>query len=64
MNIELQCSKCGSKDFQHPDDLNDESTITCNDCGASAPYGEVREQAITKAKEFIDGELGNLFKGS
>ncbi|WP_420916637.1 ECs_2282 family putative zinc-binding protein [Pseudomonas lundensis] len=63
MNIELQCAKCGCKDFQHPDSLDDESIIVCNDCGASGPYGELRDQAVAKVKDMFDGEFGKLFKG-
>ncbi|MGO2204127.1 ECs_2282 family putative zinc-binding protein [Pseudomonas helleri] len=62
MNIELQCSDCDCKDFKHPDDLNDDSIIICDDCGASCPYGELRDEALAKAKDFFDGKFRNIFK--
>ena len=62
MNIELQCSNCGCKDFKYSDDLNDDSIITCDDCGTSGPYGELRDEALAKARDFFDGEFGNIFK--
>ena len=63
MDIKFQCSNCGCKDFKLPSDLNDESIVACNDCGASATYGKLREDGIAQTKELIEGKLRNLFKG-
>ncbi len=56
-SIKIQCSRCGSKLFEHPSDPKPDDMITCSGCGDSARYDAVREAAIEKGKEAITEAL-------
>jgi hypothetical protein len=63
------CGKCGSNDLVGPDDMTDESIITCNSCGAeNGTRGEFIERskhlAAQKFTEELQATLGKAFDGS
>jgi DNA-directed RNA polymerase subunit RPC12/RpoP len=63
------CSKCGSDALIGPDDMTDESTITCETCGADlGTLGELKIAAFRLAKEKFAEEqsrsIGKAFEGA
>jgi hypothetical protein len=62
------CGECGSNSLIGPDDMTDESTITCETCGADlGTLGELKISALRLAEEKVaeetKGIIGETFKG-
>ncbi len=49
--IEIQCSDCGSKDFEFPANPKPDDVVTCSGCGRKDTYGAILQKAES---EFID----------
>ncbi len=42
---ELNCTNCGSNRFSYPRTMNDDTAVTCQDCGQSAgSLAELKER--------------------
>jgi len=70
MKVEMtpSCGECGSNDLIGPDDMTDESVITCNACGAeNGTLGELKAAAFRLAEQEAEkhGEsaFGEAFEG-
>jgi hypothetical protein len=68
-NIEMKprCNKCGADDLIGPDEMTDESIITCEACGAEVgTWGEVQAACMAlveeKAAQHLQGTLGQAFE--
>lgn len=74
MNIDetysVPCPECGETEFSQPEPLDDDTFVTCNKCGFSAPLIDIKEHGVAKAKDHlerqakaaIETELKRLFK--
>lgn len=62
ISISFECKQCGSN-LSWPDDAADSMEIACAGCGAPAgTYGELREAAISAAKDKVEAMLKGAFK--
>jgi hypothetical protein len=71
MSVEVipSCVKCGGNDLIGPDDLTDESIITCNSCGEeNGTFGELKTAShdivAKKFTEDLQTTLSEAFDGS
>ena len=67
IEMTLSCSECGSNDIIGPDEMTDESIVTCNTCGAEVgTWGEIQKACFIagkkKAEQYIQGTIGERFE--
>lgn len=69
--IEIQCPQCGHNEFEHPESLQDNDFVKCNNCHFEIMLADLKEVGIEQAKDVIIPEVKleaekmfrNLFKG-
>lgn len=69
--IEIQCPQCGHNEFEHPENLQDNDFVKCNNCHFEIMLADLKEVGIEQAKDVIIPEVKleaekmfrNLFKG-
>ena len=69
--IEIQCPQCGHNEFEHPENLQDNDFVKCNNCHFEIMLADLKELDIEQAKDVIIPEVKleaekmfrNLFKG-
>ena len=69
--IEIQCPQCGHNEFQHPENLQDNDFVKCNNCHFEIMLADLKEVSFEQAKDIVIPEVKaeaekifrNLFKG-
>lgn len=69
--IEIQCPQCGHNEFEHPENLQDNDFVKCNNCHFEIMLADLKEVGIEQAKDVIipkvkleaEKMFRNLFKG-
>lgn len=69
--IEIQCPQCGHNEFEHPENLQNNDFVKCNNCHFEIMLADLKEVGIEQAKDVIIPEVKleaekmfrNLFKG-
>lgn len=69
--IEIQCPQCGHNEFEHPENLQDNDFVKCNNCHFEIMLADLKEVGVEQAKDVIIPEVKleaekmfrNLFKG-
>ena len=70
INYSVPCPDCGGTDFQFPDDADDDSFVTCDQCSLEITVADLREHGLDHAKEHaveqiraeLKKKLGKFFK--
>ena len=70
INYSVPCPDCGSVQFQFPENADDDSVVTCDECGLEITVPDLREHGLEHAKEHAVDEiraelkkkLGKFFK--
>ncbi|KAF0804908.1 hypothetical protein A6D6_02672 [Alcanivorax xiamenensis] len=58
----IKCPECGGIEFEYPDEMEDNSIITCTGCGESRTKAALVEHANQQAKELLSRTFGDRFK--
>lgn len=65
LSIATQCKECGSTELSIPDDADDNSPVSCKACGiVFGTYGALRAKSREVAKDHVQQQLRDIFKGS
>lgn len=65
-SLSFHCLRCGSTEFEIPENPQNSDIVTCAGCRATSTYGAIREQMDRQARAHVDDivekALGPLFK--
>lgn len=69
--IEIQCPQCGHNEFEHPENLQDNDFVKCNNCHfeiiladlKEVGFEQAKDVAIPEAKAEAEKIFKTLFKG-
>ncbi|WKW33924.1 hypothetical protein KIH13_09445 [Pseudomonas viridiflava] len=51
--LAIQCPQCGHTDFEQPEDVQDDDFVKCVFCGHQIMLCDLKEAAVSQAKEII-----------
>lgn len=51
--LAIQCPQCGHTDFEQPEDVQDGDFVKCVFCGHKIMLCDLKEAAVSQAKEVI-----------
>ena len=70
INYSVPCPDCGGTEFAFPENADDDSVVTCDQCGLEITVSDLREHGLHHAQEHaveqiraeLEKKLGKHFK--